>query len=82
MLGVSTVSEHTLDRLPHVTVYNTSPPWADFSMVDISTVGVVSVPQKSALETSRRGLCEDVSFGMDILSVVEQSILENHPRAA
>ena len=80
MLGVSTVSEHTLDRLPHVTVYNTSPPWADFSMVDISTVGIVSVPKRSALEPSIRELSEDVSFGIGTLLAVEHSCLVNRTR--
>ena len=35
----------------------------------------------SVMETSRRELSEDVSFGMDTLLVVEQSIeLKNRPR--
>ena len=38
------------------------------SMVDISTrVGIVPVPERSAVETSRRELSEDVSFGIGIL---------------
>ena len=48
-------------------------------MLDTSTVGIVSVPKKSALETSGRELSEDVSFGIGILLVVEQSSLENRP---
>ena len=47
-------------------------------MVDISTVGTVPVTNRSALETSRRELSEDVSFGIGTgtLLVVEQSRLE------
>ena len=61
---------------------------AAFSMLDIFTVGIASVvPKKkrSALETSRRELSEDVSFedvNFDIdalLLVVEQSSLESRP---
>ena len=48
-----------------------------FSMLDVSTVGIVSVPNRSVLETSRRELLEDVSFGVGTLLVVEQSSLEN-----
>ena len=49
---------HTL-VLPSRTVY------IMHSVVDISTmVGLVSVPKRSALETSRRELSEDVSFGI------------------
>ena len=33
-------------------------------MLDISTVGILWVPQRSALEPSRRELSEDVSFGI------------------
>ena len=49
-------------------------------MLDISTVGTVSVPKRPALEASRRELSENVSFGISTLLVVEQSILENRPR--
>ena len=55
-------------------------------MVDISIVGIVPVPKRSALETSRQVLSEDVSFGIGTvgtvgtLLVVEQSTLENRPR--
>ena len=51
-------------------------------MVDISTVGIVSVPKRSALETSCRELSEDVSFGIGTgtLLVVEQSRLEKPPK--
>ena len=49
-------------------------------MVDISTVGIVSVPKRSALETSRREFSENVSFGIGTLLVVEQPNLENRPR--
>ena len=45
-------------------------------MVDIPTVGIVSVPRRSALETSRRELSEAVSFGIGTFLVVEQSSLE------
>ena len=53
----------------HVYLYMTvciTRPWADFPrfMVDISTVGIVAVPKRSALETSRRELPEDSSFGI------------------
>ena len=48
-------------------------------MINISTVGIVSTPKTSALETSRRELSEDVSFGIGTLLVVEQSSLENRP---
>ena len=40
------------------------PPLGRFSMVDISTVGIVSVPKRSALKSSRRELSEYVSFGI------------------
>ena len=50
-------------------------------MVDISTtVGMVSVLKRSALETSRRELSEDVSFSIGTLLVDEQSSLENRTR--
>ena len=52
-------------------------------MLDVSTVGIVSVSERSAFETSRRQLSEDVSSGVDpvgTLLVVEQSTLENRPR--
>ena len=51
-------------------------------MLDISTVGLVSVPMRSALETCRRELSEDVWFGIGTIGtflVVEQSSLENRP---
>ena len=65
---------HTL-VLPSRTVY------IMHSVVDISTmVGLVSVPKRSALETSRRELSEDVSFGIGTLLGVEQSSLKNRPR--
>ena len=38
--------------------------------------GVVSVPERSALKTSGRELSEDVSFGIGMFLVVEQSCLE------
>ena len=52
-------------------------PLMRFSILDISTVGIVSTPKRSALETSRRELSEDVSFGIGTLLVVEQSTLEH-----
>ena len=56
-------------------------PVGRFHMVDISTaVGTVTVPKPSALETSRREISEDVSFGVGTLLVVEQSSQENRPR--
>ena len=56
-------------------------PLGRFSMLDISTVGIVSVPKRSALETSRRELAEDVRivWYFRILLVVEQSSVENAP---
>ena len=59
-------------------VYHT--PLAGFSVVDISAeLEVLSVPKRSALESCRRELSEDVSFGIGTLLVVEQSTLENRP---
>ena len=52
-------------------------PLSRFSVVDISTVGMVLVPKSWALETSHRVLSENVSFGIGTLLVVEQSSLEN-----
>ena len=40
-------------------------------------VGIVPVPKRSALETPRRELSEDVCFRVGTLLVVEQSGLEN-----
>ena len=57
-----------------------TPSWADLTMVDISTVGIVSVPKNTALETFRRDLAEYVPFGISTLLVVEQSSLENRSR--
>ena len=51
-------------------------------MIGICMVGIVlivSVPKRSALESSRRELSEHVSFGNGTLWVVEQSSLENRP---
>ena len=56
------------------------------SMLDISTVGQVSVSIRSALGTSRRELSEDISFGVDTsdtigtLLVVDQSNVGKRPR--
>ena len=66
------------------TVYNGvyRMPLGRFSMALISTVrSIVSVPKRmSALETFRRPISEDVSFGVGTLLVFEQSTLENRPR--
>ena len=59
-------------------VYDT--PLSRFSMLGISTVGIVSVPKRSAFEASRRELFEDASFGIGTLVVVERSSLEKRPR--
>ena len=59
-------------------VYHTiTPQLYRFSMVDISIVGIMSVPKRSALGASRRELSEDVPFGIGVLLDVEQSTLEN-----
>ena len=49
-------------------------------MVDISTVGIVSVSRRSELETPRRELSDDTSFGIGTPLIVEQSSLENRTR--
>ena len=49
-------------------------------MVDISTVEMVTVQTRSALDTSRRELAEEVSSGIDTLLAVGQSSLENCPK--
>ena len=70
-------------RVPYIpyrilcTVYHT--PLGRFSVVDISTVGIVPVPQRSALETRVRELSQDVSFGIDTLLDIERTSLENLP---
>ena len=64
--------------LPYATVYIT--PLGRFSMVDTSTVGILSAPKRWALEASRRELSEYVSFGVGTLLVVKQSTLENRLR--
>ena len=46
-------------------------------MVDISMVGIVPVAKRWAVETCPQELFEDVSLGIGILLVVEQSGLEN-----
>ena len=56
------------------------PSLGGFSMVDVSTAGIVPVPTRSALERSRRELSEDVSFGVGTLLAVEQSSLEKPPQ--
>ena len=47
-------------------------PLGRLSMFDISTVEIVAAPKMLALETSRRELSEDVSFGVGTLLVIEQ----------
>ena len=62
-----------------ITHYHT--PLRRFSVLDISTVGIVPVCQEGrVLETCRRELSEDRSFGIGTLLVAEQSTLENGPR--
>ena len=58
-------------------VYHT--PMGRFPMVDISSVGIVTVPRRSVLETSRLELSEDASFGIGTLLVVAKSSMENRP---
>ena len=48
-------------------------------MVDVSTVGIVSVPDRSTWGAFCRELSEDVSFSIGALLVVEQSSFENRP---
>ena len=57
-------------------------PLDQFSMVDISRNGTVPVPKRSTLETSRRELYDNASFGIGTLLVVEQSksSLDYRPR--
>ena len=52
----------------------------NFSVVEMSTGGIVSLPKRPGVETSSRELSEDASFGIGTLLVVEQSSLENRPR--
>ena len=60
----------------HEGVYHT--PLGRLSMLDISAAaGIVRVPKRSASETSRRELSEEISFSADTPLVVEQSSLEN-----
>ena len=83
------VSEGAFDRIakrafscpvpvPYTTVYYHTP-LGRFSMVDISTVGIVSVPKRSSLETAITESFGDISLGIDAALVVEQSSLENNP---
>ena len=90
---VSMNHDATVEGLPTVYcgVYHTL--LDGFSMVDISTViivgivgivaiaGILPVPKRPALETPRRELSEDVSFGIGTgtLLDVEQSTLEDRP---
>ena len=48
-------------------------------MLDIFKVRIVSVPKRSASETSCRELSEDVSFGIGTLLVGEKSRMDNRP---
>ena len=56
-------------------MYITSP-LGRSSVLDISAIEIVSVPKRSALETSRRELSENVSFGIGTLLVFEESSLD------
>ena len=47
------------------------PPGPIFYARYLHRVGIASVPKTSALETSRRELSEDVSFGVGALLIVE-----------
>ena len=70
-------------KAPYRTVYITlliSPPPGPASMVDISTVGIVSETKRLALEASIGELSADESFGIGTLLGVDQSTLENRPR--
>ena len=49
-------------------------------LVDSSTVRMVSVPTRSALEKFIREVSEDGSFGIGTLLVVEQSTLDKPPQ--
>ena len=69
----SSLVQQSLFLLPHTMVCLTSP-LSRLSMLDISTAGIVPVPERSALESPRRELSEDVSFGLRTVLVVEQSI--------
>lgn len=60
-------------------IYHT-PPSGRFSMLDITTVGLVSVPKRSASQTAGRELSEDFAFITCSPLVVEQPSLENGPR--
>ena len=66
-------------KLSYRTV-NVTPPSADFPVLDILTVGILRVPNRPALEASRRELSEDASFGIGTLLVVEQTSLEKPPQ--
>ena len=82
ILLCGTLDTGTPSTVPIRTVYDGAyhTPLGRFSMLDISTVGIVPVPETSALETFRRVLSEHVSFGIGTLLVVEQSSLETRPR--
>ena len=73
------------ERLSYRTVYPSRPPSAlDISTAVVGLLTTVSVPKRSALNTSRRELSEDVSFGIGTTGtwhlVVEQSSLEKPPQ--
>ena len=59
--------------------YHTITPLVRFSMLNIFTVGIASVSKRSGLGISRRELSQDVSCGVGILLIVEQSTFENRP---
>ena len=58
----------------------TSPRLDFLSRLDGSTAKRVSTPKRAVFETSRRKLSLDVSTGVHILLVVEQSSLESQSR--
>ena len=77
----SCVSDHQLEYRTRRCMSHYHTPLDRFPMVDISTmVGIVPAPNRSTLETFRRDLSEDASFGIGTLLVVEQSSLEDSPR--
>ena len=61
-----------------VGVYHT--PLGRFSMVDISTVGIVPLPKKVVVGSISSKASEDVLFAVGTLLVVKQSGLADRPR--
>ena len=65
-----------------VHIYISHPPVGRFSMLDMSTVGIVPLLKRSALAACRGELCEGVSFGIGTApswSQSKQSSLGNRP---